>query len=210
MIMNMESFVYKWTYKPTMDWYVGWHKGSPIDGYICSSRIVKNLIKLVPEDWERIIVATGSCEDMYALETAILEAADAKRDCRSFNRHNNNKSFYRVGIAPTNKGKTISEETRAKQRARRLGVSPSNKGIKGVVKNTLEQRLNKSLAAKGKPKSPTHIENARNALIASGSLKGKTPWNKGIALSDKHKANISKTKQKLNNHTKNILTIKEK
>ena len=86
------AYVYKWTHLPTLRWYVGsrFAKGCHTnDGYICSSDYVKNMIELSPEEWKREIIRTGSPEDMYQLETDILEIFDARNDYRSFNCHNN-------------------------------------------------------------------------------------------------------------------------
>jgi hypothetical protein len=38
MATNMEAFVYCWTDKITNKLYVGSHKGSPDDGYVCSGK----------------------------------------------------------------------------------------------------------------------------------------------------------------------------
>ena len=39
------AYVYKWTHKPSMKWYIGSHKGH-VKNYICSSKYVKEQIKL--------------------------------------------------------------------------------------------------------------------------------------------------------------------
>ena len=144
-----KSYVYKWTHKPTLSWYVGSHSGK-IKNYICSSKIVKPLIKLNPQDWERTIIATGEYLNMYELETTILEMFDAKNDIRSYNRHNNDGKPTMFGRSHTdetrakmsksmkgsknnpvspNKGKKASEETRKKQSLAKIGFIPWNKGL---------------------------------------------------------------------------------
>lgn len=101
----MKCYVYKWTHIPTMMWYVGSRTGrkanGPNDGYICSSKFVRNLIAANPGDWQRTIVATGNADEMYELETTILQLFDARSDQRSFNRHNNHKG---IAIGGWNKG----------------------------------------------------------------------------------------------------------
>ena len=146
MMMNMtESFVYKWTHIPTLNWYVGFHYGTQDDGYICSSKTVRNMITSNPQDWKRDIIAEGNSKEMYALETTILQTFDARGDNRSYNRHNNHKGCYvpgwnkgmkglqtawnkgkdgylkgnqhAIGHTPWNKGKTITDpELREKYR----------------------------------------------------------------------------------------------
>ena len=120
-IMNNNCFVYKWTHTPTRSWYIGSHtsqKAHPNNGYICSSKTVRELIKSNPKDWVRTTVATGDKQEMYQLETTILQTFDARRDERSYNRHNNHKGAYRGGW---NKGLT--------------GLQTAwNKGITGYLK----------------------------------------------------------------------------
>lgn len=87
----MPAFVYKWTHKPSLKWYVGSRTGKgchPNDGYICSSKIVKPLILAQPDEWHREIVATGTKEEMKQLERDILMLSDAINDARSFNLSN--------------------------------------------------------------------------------------------------------------------------
>lgn len=84
-----DAFVYKWTHKPTGKWYIGYHKGDINDGYICSSKIVKPMVENNPEEWERIILDTGTKDDMYKFETSLLKGNNAKHDPMSFNKHNN-------------------------------------------------------------------------------------------------------------------------
>jgi hypothetical protein len=84
-------YVYKWTHKPTLKWYVGsrTRKGCHInDGYICSSKYVKPMIKNNPTEWSREIIATGTREEMKELERDILMTTDAMNDSRSFNMSN--------------------------------------------------------------------------------------------------------------------------
>ena len=102
--MNRNCYVYKWTHIPTLMWYVGSRTGknsNPNDGYICSSKTVKRMILENPSEWERTIISTGTKEEMYVLETEILQLFDARGDKRSFNRHNNHKG---ICVGGWNKG----------------------------------------------------------------------------------------------------------
>lgn len=87
-----QAFVYKWIHIPTGMWYIGSRtaKGCHVnDGYICSSRIVKPMILCNPEEWKRIIINTGTPQEMRRLETSMLMGCNAKKDPMSFNRSNN-------------------------------------------------------------------------------------------------------------------------
>lgn len=76
-----EAFVYCWTNHDNGKKYIGFHKGTEDDGYICSSRS-----KLFWEEfeagnnWSRQIIAHGSIEDCQKLERAIFENIDWKSD----------------------------------------------------------------------------------------------------------------------------------
>lgn len=84
-----EAFVYKWTHTTGM-WYVGYHKGTIDDGYICSSKVVKPMIVANPDQWTREIIAHGTKQAMIDLEIELLVEVDAKRNPMSYNKHNRN------------------------------------------------------------------------------------------------------------------------
>ena len=128
----MIAYVYKWTHKPTLNWYVGSRtaKGCyPSDGYICSSKIVRPLIKDSPNEWERTIVATGTVEEILELEMEILQLFDAQKDPRSFNRSNVSMPCGVLGIPKTiehkeklrqlNLGKRHTQDSIVKMKAKR-------------------------------------------------------------------------------------------
>jgi len=146
----MDSFVYKWTFKPTLNWYVGFHKGETDDGYICSSRKVKDLIKQNPTEWTRTIVAKGTAEEMYKLETTILQTFDARRDSRSYNGTNNNGGY----TPGWNLGMPMQEETKKIQSKQRLGKSTAKKGNKYPGCHSIESREKKRLMMLGNTRNP--------------------------------------------------------
>jgi len=87
-------------------WYVGSRTAKnchPLDGYICSSRHVKPLIKANPTEWTREIIAVGTAKEMRELEKEILVLFEAHKDKRSFNL--TNTSGKMVSKEPWNKGK---------------------------------------------------------------------------------------------------------
>ena len=89
----MEAFVYCWTDLKYNKLYIGWHKGSPYDGYICSSKIMKEEYSKRPLDFSRKIIATGSVSDMVSFEATLLLSADAKNNDKFYNMHNGNGKF---------------------------------------------------------------------------------------------------------------------
>jgi group I intron endonuclease len=121
----MEAFVYCWTDKKTNKLYIGSHKGSINDGYICSSKPMKEEYTKRPQDFSREIIASGSLCDIRTLESAILKSVDAKSNNLFYNMHNNNGLFILS---------QHTEKTKQKMRNSKLGKSRS--------KNSIEKQRN--------------------------------------------------------------------
>jgi hypothetical protein len=150
-----QAFVYIWKNKVSLRWYLGSRTRKnchPHDGYICSSKIVKPLIKKNYDEWERTILAIGEPIDMVNLETELLTLLDAKNDIRSYNMHNGDGKFTTLGISfiSHNKGKPSPRKG-----IPNLGVSIARKG--------------KSPYNKGKPSPRKGIPNIKTSI----SLKGR-------------------------------------
>lgn len=153
------AYVYKLVEKSTGKWYVGSRtkKGcTPNDGYMGSSKIVTPLIAENPNNWEKIIIATGNSIDMLQLETAILTEQDAKNDPLSYNQHNGDGHFSRAG-------RKLSNETKTK-------ISNSNKGVSRKKSVADEAKRIDSIrrALKGKPQSAEQI--AKRSAAMSGKV----------------------------------------
>jgi len=149
------AYVYKWVHKPTYRWYIGSrtaHNAHPDDGYLCSSRIVKPMIKSNPEDWTREILFVGDPFEAYDFETELLDMFDARNDPRSFNQHNNEGKQSGKGHPSPNKGKSPSEETRQK-----LSIAGKNR----ILSEEHKQRISKALT--GKIRSEEHAEKISKA-----------------------------------------------
>jgi hypothetical protein len=171
----MEAFVYCWTDFGTNKLYVGVHKGTPDDGYVCSSKIMKEEYFKRPEDFSREILATGDWPMMYQLETSLLSALQADKDPGFYNQHLNSGTFYQKGpidsetkkkISLALKGRPLSPETITKLSAAHMGRPPWNKGKKGL-------QSGKDNPFYGKTHSPISI------VAMSVAHMGNTPWNKG-------------------------------
>lgn len=94
MTKTKEAFVYCWTDHKTKMLYVGSHKGTPDDGYVCSSKYMMEVYNERPEDFTRQIVAEGSYADIMKLEEAILTSVNARMNEQFYNQHNGNGKFY--------------------------------------------------------------------------------------------------------------------
>jgi hypothetical protein len=170
MEMNNTCYVYKWTHEPSKKWYVGSRTGknsNPNDGYVCSSSTVRKLIATNPSDWTRTIIAIGNADEMYDLETEILQTFDARSDERSFNRHNNHKG---IAIGGWNKGMTglqtawnkgiTGEQSHMNGNINAIGHTPWNKG-KTITDPVLKEKYRQSA-----------IRRHKNQKIANNYIQG--------------------------------------
>lgn len=87
-----EAFVYQWT-----DWsngmaYVGYHIGSPDDGYVSSSDHFNGIYDGT-DRFSREILAWGTAREMEAFETAWLRAIDAAANEWYYNGWNNDLNY---------------------------------------------------------------------------------------------------------------------
>jgi len=69
--------------------YIGKHKGSTSDGYICSSEKVLEEIENNPAGFIRTILAYGTDEEMLELETMLIMQLKATRSGMYYNLSNN-------------------------------------------------------------------------------------------------------------------------
>jgi len=90
----MEAFVYCWTDKVTNKLYVGSHKGTTNDGYICSSKLMLDEYKKRPDDFSRQIIAEGNLKDIRKLEAKILQSVNARLNEQFYNKHDNDGFYF--------------------------------------------------------------------------------------------------------------------
>lgn len=121
--------------------YVGSHKGSTDDGYICSSKYMLEEYNKRPEDFSRQIVAEGSWSDIRKLESKILQSVHAATNEEFYNKHNNDGLYFegwkkgemtlehRQKLSDAKKGKKLSESHRQNILNNRVGKknSPEHK-----------------------------------------------------------------------------------
>jgi len=89
----MEAFVYCWTDHKNNMLYVGSHKGTPVDGYVCSSKYMLEQYKVRPQDFTRQIIAEGLFSDIRKLESVILKSVNARTNESFYNQSNNDANF---------------------------------------------------------------------------------------------------------------------
>ena len=125
--MEYEAFVYCWTDHKNKKLYIGSHKGTIDDGYICSSKLMLEEYRKRPEDFTRQIVAEGSFKDIRKFEEVLLKRFNVREDANFYNQHNGNGNFYL---------KNHTEEYKKRQSVLLKGM----KKRKSSIKKTLNAR----------------------------------------------------------------------
>jgi hypothetical protein len=173
--MTTVAYVYKWTHIPTGKWYIGSRTKAgchPHDGYYCSSKEVKPLIKQSPKEWEREILATGIPENMLALETKYLVDGNAKQDPMSFNRHNGDGKFTTLG--------RIEPDAIKQKRIEKLrGIKRSEEALKNLKASNQKKANDPNILKKLQVSKPK----GHGAKVSAALL--------GVAKSPEHKAAMS-------------------
>lgn len=176
-----EAFTYCWTDIKLNKLYVGWHKGSIDDGYICSSKLMLEEYNKRPNDFKREIIATGSSLDMISLELSILNSENAKLNEDYYNMHNGN-GLYRLGSHTEDTKKKISKSKRGTKRPdvserNKIDLNPAKKGLCSRdtsgeknpmfgVTHTKESKNKMSLNRKGKGTQPKSEDTKRKMAEA--------------------------------------------
>lgn len=176
----MEAFVYCWTDNLTNKIYIGSHKGSDVDGYICSSKLMLQEYHKRPQDFSRQIIAHGTWDDMFNFEGIILRAIDAKNDPNIYNMHNGSGDFRNKFVTEEAK-KKISESKKGQPsywKGKKLTYNVWNKGTKGQYSEEYIERLrNANLGKVGfwkNKKVPEHVKvNLHNVNLGNNNA-GKT------------------------------------
>lgn len=218
----MEAFVYCWTDNVTGKLYVGVHKGKIDDGYICSSKIFLSEYKKRPLDFTRQIIEVGTYEDMYALETKILQTEDVINNDRYYNIAMNNGYFKNKGLPLTEEhknnirksapkgenhpmfGKKHGEEVRQKMSNSRkrymtdnnITMSKESHPMFGK-KHSIQHKENIKLSLQGKKRSEEAKINAAEGR--AGYYKITTPTGENLIIK-----NLSKFCKDHNLHMSNL------
>jgi hypothetical protein len=171
-----QAYVYQWTERTTGKWYIGSRTRKnchPDDGYICSSKSVKPLILANPKGWIRTILFVGDPIEALHIESAVLCEMRAKDNDTSYNLHNQDMKWTRLGCKDSN-------EVRKKKSLARIGEKNPSYGVRGELSPNWGRKM------------PSKSEETRRKL--SEALKGKEGWNKGMKMppmSDEQRAKLS-------------------
>lgn len=139
----MNSFVYKWTNQTLDKIYIGYHKGTEDDGYVCSSSSTTfwEDFKNPNHVWKRDILFCGGMKECQLMESKLLDEIDITSD--SVYNNKNNLMF------------NITDEVRGrlKAAASKRGQDPEYKRLqsertKQQWENNPERRAKQSAFAK--------------------------------------------------------------
>lgn len=152
----MEAFVYEWINLTNNKKYIGYHKGSKDDGYVCSSSssIFWEDFKNPNMKWQRRILAEGTTDACLIIEQRILKEIDLKSD-----------EFYNNA-----RGSEVifTDEVKEKIRQHHLGGSSGMKG----KKHTDETKRKQSEALKDRIFTQEHLNKLRKPNKDSSNKKG--------------------------------------
>jgi hypothetical protein len=140
--------------------YVGTHKGTPDDGYVCSGKLMIEEYNKRPHDFKREVMAFGSYNDMINFETKILKAVNAARDKSFYNQHNGDGNFYCKGHSEETKNKiktALTGKKRTAEHCARISNSKKNKVPPGVY-------TRKSYKGVSNPNYGKHASEATKAI----------------------------------------------
>lgn len=128
------GFVYRWHDSSNGMYYIGSHKGSPDDGYLCSSKYMKRAYKKRPKCFSREIMYIG--KDFVELEDLILRTLDVSKDKKSYNL----MSFASFNIS----GIKRKDETKRKQSDAKIGIRLTESHKKNISK-ALEKNARRAI-----------------------------------------------------------------
>lgn len=160
-----DGFLYRWTDIERNMFYIGVHKGTEDDGYICSSKYMMAEYKTRPHSFTRDIVETGDYEEMRKLEIKVLKEVDARHNPQYYNRSN---GTHHLGYQ---KGKRTPESIE-KGRVKLLGHKKSKEWSDSINKNP--EKIRKTAE---KHKGMKRSLESRQKM--SEAKKDYVPWNAG-------------------------------
>lgn len=157
----MEAFLYVWKNRANGMRYVGVHKGSPDDGYVCSSK--RMMEEFEPSNFVRQIFATGSYPEMIEIEAKLLSLLQGSSNNAMYNLSNGNKDFRCFG--------PHSEEHKRKLAQSKIG--DANPAKRPEVRKVLsDQKKGENHHFFGKER-PEHAETMRVKKPDNLSFKGR-------------------------------------
>lgn len=186
------SFVYRWKDTVTGMMYIGVHKGTPDDGYICSSKVMLPIYLERPDTFIREILSQhDSYTEARIEEQRLLSMFDAAHDPTYYNKHNGGGEKFALG-GP------MSEETKRK-------IGKANKGRRHTSETISKMRLKAEGRAFFKGKRHTEETKRKISLSKTGKLlplrsdshsKKISEAKKGKKFTEEHRRKLSESHKK--------------
>jgi hypothetical protein len=185
------GFVYIWLDVKTKKYYVGCHWGNETDGYICSSKWMRDAYRRRPQDFRRRVIKTNlSREQMYLEEQRYFDMIKPEEI---------KKRYYNLSLSSKDpwhkhplKSKTIGEKISFKKKGKSTGsCSPET-----------AEKISK--ANKGREFSAEHKEKLRLAKLGKKHTEGwkqqnserlKNQWSDGTRKRAEPKIKMSRQEQ---------------
>ena len=159
-----DSFTYCWTDHRNGMLYVGIHKGSHDDGYVCSSKHMLKEYHERPQDFTRQILAHGTYTEMCNFETAILKSVNAAKNESFYNRAVNNGKRENLKPHSEHTKSLMSEAKKGKPLVNARGPRPNFTGEKNhFYGKTHTEETRNIMSEKAKARSQGKDNN--NAMV---------------------------------------------
>jgi len=174
----MNSFVYCWTNLTLNKTYIGWHKGTEDDGYVCSSASEQfwNDYNNPNYKWQREILFKGTMPECQLRESEMLDSIDITADNIYNNRNNimfnlNDEVRAKLKEAALRRGKNLEYRKAQAERTRAQWASnperrklQSEKAKKQVMTSETKEKIrlaraNQVITKESRLKSGATIKN---------------------------------------------------
>lgn len=130
----MDSFVYRWKNLTLNKIYVGFHKGTEDDGYVCSSSSDQfwEDYNNLNYKWEREILFKGTMKECQLLESQILDKLDVTSDNVYNNKNNlmfnlNDEVRFKLSVAAQKRGSDSEYRRQQSERTKKQWEDPNHR-----------------------------------------------------------------------------------
>ena len=177
------GFVYVWYNRWKKKFYVGCHWGREDDGYVCSSKLMREAYKRNPEYFKRRIVQRVYTNRLDLLTEEHKWLALISDDELGNRYYNLSKKHFGHWSTSEEKCLSVAEKRSQKLKGRPLSEETKRKmsEVRKGKKKSPEHVLKMSLSQKGKAR-PLHSEETRKKMSES---------HKGKVFTEEHRRNMS-------------------
>lgn len=165
--MMKEAFIYIWFDAVMGKRYIGVHKGSPDDGYVCSSKPMLLEYANRPQDFQRDILYYGTWNDMLIKEQELIMEHGAVKDPMFYNQAHGFGPYH--NYAGTKHTEKTKEKMRKSAHIREPRSTETKKKMSEALigrKLTEEHKAHVSAALMGKKRTPFTEEHRANMSSA--------------------------------------------